>query len=317
MKSKGDKKIILSIIRRELLKNQRNQQKKKKAGELRTRKKSLQNLHLKININYTKKDMGYWKSKIVPTMKKLFERSPTNKDVVAEASKTPAFDESKEAINKEVEEKKTELEPKVLEIYEATSAELKALVREPKEDGLTKHSAEVQKFLEALVEIGFPGSKDACELLSTSPGPVTFIFEKVCGFLPVEEKSREVENVEEVAKTEEPSKEDDITTAEKEKETVEEKKEEALPAIVPVVAVVEEKAPAVEEEKKEAVEEEKKPVEEVNKEVVAAAPVAETPSTTVTAAPVVETPSTTVTAAPVVETPAKAPETVAAEPAKV
>lgn len=39
--------------------------------------------------------MGYWKSKIVPTMKKLFERSPTNKDVVAEASKTLTFDDSK------------------------------------------------------------------------------------------------------------------------------------------------------------------------------------------------------------------------------
>ncbi|XP_018455198.1 plasma membrane-associated cation-binding protein 1-like [Raphanus sativus] len=253
--------------------------------------------------------MGYWKSKIVPTMKKLFERSPTNKDVVAEASKTPAFDDSKEAINKEIEEKKTELEPRVLDIYEATSAELKALVREPKEDGLTKHSAEVQKFLEALVEIGFPGSKDACELLSTSSGPVTFIFEKVCVFLPVEEKSREMENVEEVAKTEEPSKEEDtkqakedeIATAEKEKETVEEKKEEVLPAIIPVIAADEENKSAVEEEKKEAVEEKKPAVEEVNKEVVAVAPEAETPSTIVTAAPVVETP-------------AKAPVTLAAEP---
>ena len=261
--------------------------------------------------------MGYWKSKIVPTMKKFFERSPTNKDVVAEASKTSTFDDSKEAINKEIEEKKTELEPKVLDIYEATSAELKALVREPKEDGLTKHSAEVHKFLEALVEIGFPGSKDACELSSTSSGPVTFIFEKVCAFLPVEEKSREVENVEEVAKTEESSKEEDtkpakegeITTAEKEKETVEEKKEEVLPALVPVPAAEEEKKPAVEEEKKEAVEEQKpaveeqkKPVEEVNKEVVAAA------------APEAETPSTMVTAVPVVETPAKAPETLVPEP---
>ncbi|CAN6866763.1 unnamed protein product [Brassica oleracea var. botrytis] len=257
--------------------------------------------------------MGYWKSKIVPTMKKLFERSPTNKDVVAEASKTLTLDDSKEAINKEIEEKKTELEPKVLDIYEATSAELKALVREPKEDGLTKHSAEVHKFLEALVEIGFPGSKDACELSSTSSGPVTFIFEKVCVFLPVEEKLGEVENVEEVAKTEEPSKEEDtkptkedeITTTEKEKETVEEKKEEVLPALFPVMAAAEEKQPVVEEEKKEAVEvkkpaveeqkptvEEQKPtVEEVNKEVVAAAPEAETP--------------------------AKAPVTLAAEPEKV
>ncbi|KAF8091329.1 hypothetical protein N665_0448s0043 [Sinapis alba] len=263
--------------------------------------------------------MGYWKSKIVPTMKKLFDRSPTNKDAVVEASKTLTFDDSKEAINKEIEEKKTELEPKVLDIYEATSAELKALVREPKEDGLTKHSAEVQKFLEALVEIGFPGSKDACELLSTSSGPVTFIFEKVCVFLPVEEKSREVANVE-PSKEEDtkPAKEDEVTTAEKEKETVEEKKEEVLPATVPVLEAVEEKKPAVEEEKKPAVEEkkpaveeekqaavaEKKPVEEVNKEVVAAAPEAEAPSTKVTAAPVVEAP-------------VKAPETLAAEPGKV
>lgn len=39
--------------------------------------------------------MGYWKSKVVPTMKKLFERSPTKKDVVVEASKSLTFDESK------------------------------------------------------------------------------------------------------------------------------------------------------------------------------------------------------------------------------
>ncbi|KAG2302288.1 hypothetical protein Bca4012_060607 [Brassica carinata] len=269
--------------------------------------------------------MGYWKSKIVPTMKKLFERSPTNKDVVVEASKTLTFDDSKEAINKEIEEKKTELEPKVLDIYGATSAELKALVREPKEDDLTKHSAEVHKFLEALVEIGFPGSKDACELSSTTPGPVTFIFEKVCAFLPVEEKSREVEKVEEVAKTEEPFKEEDTkpakddetTTAEKEKETVEEKKEEVIPALVPVLVVTEEKKPAVEEEKNEAVEEKKPAVEEDKQAVEEQKPVEEVNKEVVVAAPEAETPLTTVTAVPVVETPAKAPEAQAAEPGKV
>uniref|UniRef100_A0A1J3G4K6 Plasma membrane-associated cation-binding protein 1 n=1 Tax=Noccaea caerulescens TaxID=107243 RepID=A0A1J3G4K6_NOCCA len=265
--------------------------------------------------------MGYWKSKVVPTMKKLFERSLTKKAVVVEASKSLTFDESKEAINKEIEEKRTELTPKVVEIYEATSAELKALVREPKEDGLTKHSEEVHKFLEALVEIGFPGSKAVCET-SSSLGPVTFIFEKVCLFLPAEEKAREVEIVEEKeTKPEEKSREIEI---------VEEKKEEVKPAEVPVPVAAEEKKPAVEEEKKAAVEEkkpaeeekkvaveekkpaveekkpaveEKKPVEEVKKEVVAAAPVAATPAT--------KAPET-----PVVETPAKAPATPAAEPQK-
>jgi hypothetical protein len=233
--------------------------------------------------------MGYWKSKVVPTMKKLFDRSPTTKKavVVEEASKSLAFDESKEAINKEIEEKRTELSPKVVEIYEATSAELKALVKEPTKDGLTKLAEEVQKFLEALVEIGFPGSKAVCETPS-SLGPVTFIFEKVCLFLPAEEKAREVEIVEEKeTKPEEKSREIEI---------VEEKKEEVVkPAEVPLPVAAEEKKPAVEE---------KKPaVEEVKKEVVAVAPV--------DAAPATKAPET-----PVVETPAKAPATPAAEPQK-
>ncbi|KAH0898982.1 hypothetical protein HID58_048550 [Brassica napus] len=252
--------------------------------------------------------MGYWKSRVFPTIKKLFEKSPTKKSVaVVEASKSLTFDDSKEAINKEIEEKRTELEAK-------------ALVREPKEDGLTKHSAEVHKFLEALVEIGFPGSKAACETSSTGSGPVTFIFEKVCLFLPAVEKSREVEIVEEVVKTDEPFKEEGTPSSEKEIEIVEEKKEEVNPTFVPVPAAAEEKKPAVEEEKKAVVEEkkpsteeekkaivedkklvveeekkpaveEKKPMEEVKKEFVA---------------------SVQVTEAPVVVTPAKAPETTAA-----
>ncbi|CAN7027204.1 hypothetical protein BRARA_F03730 [Brassica rapa] len=266
--------------------------------------------------------MGYWKSRVVPTMKKLFERIPTKKALVVEASKSLTFDDSKEAINKEIEEKRTELEPKVVEIYEATSAELKALVKEPKEDGLMKHSAEVHKFLEALVEIGFPGSKAACEVSSTSSGPVTFIFEKVCLFLPAE-KSREVDIVEEVVKTEEPAKEEEVISGDKEREIVEEKKEEVQPAPVPAPAAAEVKKTAVEEEKKAAAED-KKPVEEVKKEVVAAAPVAETPSTKAPETLVVETPAKTPEApakapeapAKAPEAPAKAPETPAAEPKK-
>ncbi|CAF2025847.1 hypothetical protein HID58_090598 [Brassica napus] len=225
--------------------------------------------------------MGYWNSKVVPRFKKIFEKSSVKKAAAAEACKT--FDESKEAINKEIEEKKTELQPKVVETYEATSAEVKALVRDPKEAGLKKNSAAVQKYLEALAAIEFPGStavKDAASSFGAGyvSGPVTFIFEKVCVFLPEEVKTREVPvkevKAEEPAKTEEPSGE----------------KEEIVEKTV-TTAVVEEHKPEV------AKEEEKKPIEEVKKEEAAPPPAPE-----------------------VVESPAKAPETTTpapvAEPSK-
>ena len=42
------------------------------------------------------KSMGYWKSRVFPTIKKLFEKSPTKKSVaVVEASKSLTFDDSK------------------------------------------------------------------------------------------------------------------------------------------------------------------------------------------------------------------------------
>ena len=131
-------------------------------------------------------------------------------------------------------------------------------------------------------------------------GPVTFIFEKVCVFLPEEVKTREVPveevkaeepakteepvKTEEPAKTEEPVKTEE-TSGEKEKEIVEETKKEEIVA----TSVVEEKKPEVEKE------EEKKPVvEEVKKEEAAPAPaVVETPVTapeTTTPAPVAEPP---------------------------
>ncbi|KAH0941439.1 hypothetical protein HID58_001076 [Brassica napus] len=247
--------------------------------------------------------MGYWNSKVVPRFKKIFEKNSAKKAAAAEACKT--FDESKETINKEIEEKKTELQPKVVETYEATSAEVKALVRDPKEAGLKKNSAAVLKYLEALVGIEFPGSTAVKEAASSFgagyvSGPVTFIFEKVCVFLPEEVKTREVPveevkaeepakteepvKTEEPAKTEEPVKTEE-TSGEKEKEIVEETKKEEIVA----TSVVEEKKPEVEKE------EEKKPVvEEVKKEEAAPAPaVVETPVTapeTTTPAPVAEPP---------------------------
>lgn len=99
--------------------------------------------------------MGYWKSTVVPKFKKLFEKNSIKKAAAAEACK--AFDESKvrrrfyiyritvwlfvfyiceliselkraqEDYSKEFEAKKAELEAKVLEIYEAASAEVKVI----------------------------------------------------------------------------------------------------------------------------------------------------------------------------------------------
>ncbi|KAK7856171.1 plasma membrane-associated cation-binding protein 1 [Quercus suber] len=199
--------------------------------------------------------MGYWKSKVLPKIKKVFEKNGTKKSAAA-AEACKSFDESKEQITKEFEEKKTELQPKVLEIYETTSVEIKALVKEPKEPGLKKHS------------VAFPGSKPVSEASSKYgpaliPGPVFFVFEKVSTFIVTEEKV-------------EPTPEATTTATEKEREIVlveEEKKEEVVEKIE-------------EEEKKEEVVEK---IEEEKKEVVVEAEKAEpTPTPTVPEAKVEE-----------------------------
>lgn len=85
-----------------------------------------------------------------------------------------------EEITKEFEERKTELEPKAVEIYQASDAEIKvrftisfgslivsrttrklnycnspqALVKNPTEAGIKKKSTAVVKFIEELVKIG-------------------------------------------------------------------------------------------------------------------------------------------------------------------
>ncbi|KAG1335039.1 Plasma membrane-associated cation-binding protein 1 [Cocos nucifera] len=133
--------------------------------------------------------MGYWKSKLLPKIKKVFEKNG-KKAAAAEACKS--FDDSKEEIDKEFEEKKTELQPKVVEIYEASSAEIKSVVKERTEAGVKKNSTAVTKFLEELVKIEFPGSKAASEAAtkcgpSYVTGPIFFIFEKVSTFVVTEE----------------------------------------------------------------------------------------------------------------------------------
>ncbi|KAJ6347140.1 hypothetical protein OIU76_003772 [Salix suchowensis] len=117
---------------------------------------------------------------------------------------------------------------KVIEIYEASSAEIKTLVKDPKEAGLKKQSTSVQKFLDELVKIEFPGSKPVSEASSKYgpayvSGPIFFVFEKVSTFIAVEEKAVEAPAPE--TKTEEAS-----TSTEKEIVVEEEKKEEAVVA---------------------------------------------------------------------------------------
>ncbi|KAG2689417.1 hypothetical protein I3843_09G136500 [Carya illinoinensis] len=198
--------------------------------------------------------MGYWKEKVLPKIKKVFDKTGPKKAAAAEACKS--FDESKDQIHKEFEEKKTVLQPKVIEIYEASSAEIKTFIKEPKEAGLKKNSVAVHKFIEELVKIEFPGSKPVCEASSKFgpalvPGPVIFIFEKVSTFIVTEEK---VEPPPEAAKTEEATsgKEKEIIVVEEEKK--EEKKEEEGKKEEVVEKIEEEKIEvvAVEAEKAEA-----------------------------------------------------------------
>ncbi|XP_050224772.1 plasma membrane-associated cation-binding protein 1 [Mercurialis annua] len=150
--------------------------------------------------------MGYWKSKVLPTINKVFKKESTAKKAAA-AEACKSFDESKEEINKVFEDNKTDLQPKVLEIYEASAVELKSLVKDPKDAGLKKHSALVQKFLDELATIEFPGSKTVSEA-STKFGaayvsaPIFFIFEKVSTFLPVEEEKPKEAAGEETTTTE-------------------------------------------------------------------------------------------------------------------
>ncbi|GJV74639.1 plasma membrane-associated cation-binding protein 1 [Tanacetum coccineum] len=154
--------------------------------------------------------MGYWKSTVVPKFKKIFEKNNTKKIAAAEACKT--FDDAKEGYTKEVEEKKTELQTKVVEVYEASATEIKELVKEPKDASLKKNAKGVTSFLEELSKIDFPGSKpvhEACSKFGPTlvQGPIFFVFEKVSTFIVVEEKEA-VNNKDKDAVVEEEKKEE-------------------------------------------------------------------------------------------------------------
>ncbi|CAI9782253.1 unnamed protein product [Fraxinus pennsylvanica] len=188
--------------------------------------------------------VNYWKSKVLPTIKKVFDKNGHKKIAAAEACKF--FDEAKEQYTKEFEEKKTELQPKVVEIYEASSTEIKTLVKEPKEAGLKKHSAVVQKFLDELAKIEFPGTKPVCEAASKVgpaylPGPVFFVFEKVSTFIVMEEKK------EEAAPPAEATPEKTLGTEVKEKDIVVEEAKKEVPAAEAGACATTAEPPKVEE----------------------------------------------------------------------
>ncbi|KAJ4765581.1 plasma-membrane associated cation-binding protein 1 [Rhynchospora pubera] len=164
-----------------------------------------------------------WKTKVAPALKAFFDKDG-KKAAAAEFSKS--F--NKEEIGKEIDAKKDELSPKVLEVYEAAPAEIKHLITTSKSTKIAKkYSTVVPKFLEGLAKIEFPGAQAVSEAVTKSgttlvSGPVLFLFGKVATFVPkeepkVEEKteaSREVTATVEAEKTEETS------------ETVEEVKKE-------------------------------------------------------------------------------------------
>ncbi|KAG8070476.1 hypothetical protein GUJ93_ZPchr0006g45107 [Zizania palustris] len=205
--------------------------------------------------------MDYWKSKVLPKIKVVFAKGGVGggkKAATAELLKS--FDESKEGINGEFDEKKAGLQPKVVEIYEAAPAPLKVLIKDrTKVSGIKKNSAAVIKFVEDLANIEFPGAKQVSEgigkvgpaLLS---GPIFATFEKVSKLLPAAADDEEVEVVKPkeapAAAAEEEKKEEAAGEEKKEEAAAEEKveQEEApAPAAAAVAAVVESAAAAAAE----------------------------------------------------------------------
>ncbi|KAG2657863.1 hypothetical protein PVAP13_1KG138800 [Panicum virgatum] len=200
--------------------------------------------------------MDIWKSKVLPKIKLVFAKSG-GKKAAAAAELVKSFDESK-GINGEFEEKKADLQPKVVEIYESVPAPLKVLIKErSKVSGIKKNSAAITKFFEELAKIEFPGAKQVSEGISkVGPallsGPIFATFEKVSSLLPVaaEEAPKEAPVVAAAAAEEAAEKKDaaaaEAPAGEKKEEApaaVEEKKEEAAPAAAEETAAAAETAP--------------------------------------------------------------------------
>ncbi|MCO5568341.1 hypothetical protein L7F22_022040 [Adiantum nelumboides] len=147
-----------------------------------------------------------WKSKVMPKFKKLFDKG--KKKGASEFCKT--FDKSKEPLDKEIEEKGADLNPKIVEIYRSSSTFIaKKLLKEPNEGNIKGNPEAAQGILQELAKAGFPGAKGICDAgtkfgPALLPGPILYVFQKVSVYLVEEplpeepkEEAREV-SVEEV-----------------------------------------------------------------------------------------------------------------------
>lgn len=134
--------------------------------------------------------MTYWKAKVLPKIKKYFGKGDANKKGAAEAAKS--FDKAKNSIEKEIEEKKSELEPKIVTIYQDSKPETKMLFKEPTEDKVKQQAQAAQDLLQRLVEAGCPGAqilKDAGDKYGTAlmSSQIQYLLEKLSPFVANEE----------------------------------------------------------------------------------------------------------------------------------
>ncbi|KFK44181.1 hypothetical protein AALP_AA1G225200 [Arabis alpina] len=191
--------------------------------------------------------MDYWKSKVVPKVKKLFEKKKAPVEEVFKTEEPTKVEETKPVEvttgKNEIEivdEKKEEVTP-ALVLVPAATEEKKPAVEEEKKAAVKEKKPTVEEKKKPVKEVkpkkGLSSYFQGLQFFSTKPTKV--------------EETKPVE----------------VTTGSKEIEIVEGEKEEITMA--PVPTATEEKKPAVEEEKKAAAEEkkstveEKKPVEEV------------------------------------------------------
>ncbi|MCO5603953.1 hypothetical protein L7F22_058110 [Adiantum nelumboides] len=135
--------------------------------------------------------MSYWKSKVLPKLKKLLHKSP--KAQAAEACRS--FNKSKDTITKEIEENKEVLQPKVVAIYQSSSNEAKGLLKEPTDSGVLGFLEVVQNLLIELSDAGCPGAQSLSDA-ATKHGPsamckpIVFLLSKLTVFV-ADEKAPE------------------------------------------------------------------------------------------------------------------------------
>lgn len=132
--------------------------------------------------------MSYWKSRVLPKLKKLLKKGP--KGQAAEACRS--FNKSKDSISKEIEENKEVLQPKVVAIYQASNNETKGLLKDPTEAGVTEFIEAVQNLLIELSDAGCPGAQTLSDA-STKHGPsamsepIVFLLSKLTVFVSAED----------------------------------------------------------------------------------------------------------------------------------